>query len=183
MRTPRFLPVVVGIVGAAFLATAALAAAGQHPAMPPGMTHEEHLAQMQKDAALKQRGALAMGFDQDAAAHHFVLTPDGGNIEIAARKAGDDATRSAIRTHLADISRAFAEGVFDKPTATHAEAPPGVETMRRLRASIRYAYEDAPSGGRVRIITANSEARRAVHEFLRYQIVEHATGDPQAVQR
>lgn len=43
----------------------------QHPAMPPGMIHEEHLAQMQKDAELKKRGADAMGFDQDKTAHHF----------------------------------------------------------------------------------------------------------------
>ena len=31
----------------------------QHPAMPPGMTHEEHLAQMQKDTELKKRGGDA----------------------------------------------------------------------------------------------------------------------------
>jgi len=38
-------------------------AAGQ-PMPPPGMTHEQHLEQMQKDQALQQRGAEAMGFEQ-----------------------------------------------------------------------------------------------------------------------
>ena len=50
-------------------------------------------------------------------------------------------------------------------------------------ASIAYAYEDTPEGGRVRISTADAEARAAVHAFLQYQIREHATGDPQSVKR
>ena len=49
---------------------AVLAFALQHPTMPAGMSHEEHLEQMAKDAELKKRGTLAMGFDQDKTAHH-----------------------------------------------------------------------------------------------------------------
>jgi hypothetical protein len=64
---------------------------------------------------------------------------------------------------------------------THAEVPPGVETMKRLARRIRYAFEATPRGGLVRIATDDAAARRAVHEFLRYQIAEHATGDPLAV--
>ena len=37
----------------------------QHTAMPAGMTHEQHMAQMKKDAEMKQYGNLAMGSDQD----------------------------------------------------------------------------------------------------------------------
>jgi hypothetical protein len=33
----------------------------------------------------------------------------------------------------------------------------------------------------VRITTGNRDALKAVHEFLRYQIREHKTGDPLAV--
>ena len=35
-----------------------------HPSMPPGMSHEEHMKQMSKDAEMKRRGDAAMGFDQ-----------------------------------------------------------------------------------------------------------------------
>ena len=42
---------------------AALLLAPQHPSMPKGMSHEEHLKQMKKDEALKKRGAEAMGFE------------------------------------------------------------------------------------------------------------------------
>ena len=34
------------------------------------------------------------------------------------------------------------------------------------------------SGGRVVIRTADRQAKAAIQEFLRYQIREHATGDP-----
>lgn len=63
-----------------FLTTIAGPVGAQHQAMPPGLTHEEHLAQLQKDAELKKRGAAAMGFDQDKTTHHFILAADGGSI-------------------------------------------------------------------------------------------------------
>jgi hypothetical protein len=168
------------------LLTLVIAAAGshasaQHPAMPPGMTHEEHLAQMKRDAEMKQRGAQAMGFDQDTTTHHFRLTKTGGVIEVSANAAGDTAGRDQIRAHLTEIAAEFAKGNFEKPLATHAEIPPGVETMKQLAGRIRYSFNSTPRGGLVRILTDDAAARRAVHEFLRYQIAEHATGDPLVV--
>lgn len=162
------------------LAGAALSA--QHAQMPAGMTHEEHLKQMQKDADLKKRGGRAMGFDQDHAAHHFRLSSSGGSIAVSAHDVADTGLRDQIRAHLREIAVAFADGVFDKPLATHGEAPPGTAAMQRLRSDITYSYEDTVGGGMVKIQTKNSEARRGIHDFLRYQITEHATGDPLTVQ-
>ncbi len=149
----------------------------QHEQMPPGMTHEEHLKQIQKDADLQKRGARAMGFGQDKATHHFRLTETGGVIEVTVNDAVDRASRAQIRSHLKDIANDFSKGVFDKPFATHAEVPPGVPVMARLKGSISYTFEETPAGALVRIRTPNVEGRQAVHDFLRYQIKEHATGD------
>ena len=80
--------------------------------------------------------------------------------------------------HLRAIATEFANGVFDAPVATHDEAPTGVSTLRRLKAAVVYSFEEAPSGARVSIRTTNRKAREAIHEFLRYQIREHRTGDP-----
>lgn len=150
----------------------------QHPQMPPGMTHEEHLAHVTRDAALKARGAVAMGFDQDAAEHHFVLLDEGGAIEVRTVRPDDAATRAAVRSHLQAIAREFANGDFATPFATHAEMPAGVPALQQLRASLTYRYEDTADGGRVRISASDPDARAGVHAFLRYQIVEHNTGDP-----
>jgi hypothetical protein len=159
------------------VATAAPRVSAQHPAMPAGMTHEQHLAQMQKDAEMKKRGAEAMGFDQDTTTHHFRLTKSGGAIEVSTKAASDIAGRDAIRAHLAGIAGEFAQGNFEKPFMTHAEVPPGVEMMKQAAGKIRYGFRKTAGGGVVRIETDDAAARRAVHEFLRYQITEHATGD------
>lgn len=151
--------------------------------MPAGMTHEEHLAQMKKDAELKARGAAAMGFDQDAARHHFLLFGDGGAIDVQAMREDDVVTREAIRGHLEQVAREFASGSFDKPSATHAETPAGVPDLRRLKSVITYVYEAARRGARVRISSHDPAAVSAIHEFIRYQIVEHKTGDPLTPQK
>jgi hypothetical protein len=153
----------------------------QHPAMPAGMTHEQHLAQIEKDRALKQRGAAAMGFDQDSTTHHFHLLPDGGAIEVVASEASDTASRDQIRAHLKEIAAEFAHGDFARPFATHGELPPGVGTLQARKETLSFVYEDRPNGGVVRITTKDAKAREAVYEFLRYQIHEHATGDPVTV--
>lgn len=158
------------------LGAASLAA--QHPTMPPGMSHEEHLRQLQKDDALKHRGALAMGFDQDKTVHHFLLQRSGGAIVVTARDAADAGSIAQIRSHFREIAASFADGGFDKPVATHGELPPGAAVMTANKALIRYRYEERADGASVVIETGDAATRRAIHDFLRYQIVEHKTGDP-----
>ena len=150
----------------------------QHPGMKPGMTHEEHLAQLQKEAELKKRGKAAMGFDQEKNAHHFRLLSTGGAIEVSTHDPTDEANLLQVRMHLQEIAREFANGNFTKPLATHGELPPGVRIMQQRKKALTFQYQETPSGGRVRITTSDARATRAVHEFLRYQIHEHATGDP-----
>ena len=85
----------------------------------------------------------------------------------------DRPTRSAIvRNHLKRLPPT-SEGNFAKPFQTHAEVPPGVPSMERLKAAIRYKYEETPRGGMVRISTSDPEALKAIHEFLAYQASEH----------
>jgi hypothetical protein len=177
------LPIRVLIVSAIVGLPLASFAAQQHPDMPAGMTHEQHMAQMRKEAEMKQHGQMAMGFDQGKATHHFTLTTDGGVIALTANDAADQATRDQIRTHLQEIAQSFAGGDFEKPLMTHSEMPPGVTTMQRLKAVITYRFEATERGGVLRITTPNLDARDAVHDFLRYQIKEHGTGDPVDTQK
>lgn len=151
--------------------------------MPAGMTHEQHQAQMKKEAELKEHGQMAMGFDQDRATHHFTLTPEGGSIAVTANDASDVTTRDHIRTHLQEIAASFAKGDFEKPLMTHGEQPPGVAEMQHSKADIKYSYEQTDKGGMVHIMPSTDRALKAVHEFLRYQIREHRTGDPLTVQK
>ena len=150
-------------------------ARAQHSAMPAGMTHEQHMEQMKKDAEMKEHGKQAMGFDQDKTTHRFSQTADGGSIAVDANEPGDTTSRDQIRTHLKELAVSFKQGDFGKPLMTHSEMPPGVPVLQRLKADIVYTYAETERGGIVRIATANKEALAAVHEFLAYQIKEHGT--------
>jgi uncharacterized low-complexity protein len=138
----------------------------------------QHDAHGAHDAALDERGGRAMGFSQTATVHHFILRPDGGVIQVEVRDAYDAAERDAVRRHLSQIARAFAEGDFATPALIHERVPPGADAMRRLKSEITYTYEETEAGARVRISTRNAEALAAVQAFLRFQIEEHKTGDP-----
>jgi len=120
-----------------------------------------------------QHPVQAMGFDQDKTVHHFPMTANGGAVEVDAKDASDEASRSAIRMHLKHIADAFAKGDFSKPLLTHGEMPDGVAELKRLTSSIRYKYEDTAQGGAVRITTSDPDALKAVHAFLKYQAREH----------
>lgn len=146
--------------------------------MPAGMTHEQHMKQMKRDAEMKQHGNVAMGFDQGKTTHRFTMSAEGGAIAVGVNDPADQASLRQVRSHLQEIVVAFKQGDFGKPHATHGEFPPGVPTMQRLKDTITYAFEETPSGGVVRIATTSAEARAAIHEFLTYQVNEHKMGDP-----
>ena len=104
-----------------------------------------------------------------------------GVIQVEANDAADTANRDKIRAHLTGIAEMFQNGDFKTPFAVHSRIPPGVPEMEKLKAEIRYAYEETGRGARVRITTANPEALAAVHRFLKFQIEDHRTGDATSV--
>lgn len=126
---------------------------------------------------VNRRGDRVMGFDHRKTRHRFLLHPDGGAIEVTANSADDKESTEQIRKHLGHIARMFADGNFKAPMLIHARTPPGVPVMERLKAEIRYEYQETEQGARVNIKTGNAEALAAVHEFLRFQIKDHETGD------
>lgn len=132
-----------------------------------------------QDPHLKHRGAAAMGFDQDKTTHHFLLFEDGGAIDISVKDPVDATNRDAIRAHLPHIVQMFGAGNFDVPMFVHdTKAVPGTAVLGSKAADIKYTYVETPRGGRVDIVTADAAALKALHEFLRFQINDHKTGDP-----
>ena len=140
--------------------------------------HEKHAAALaQHRADVEKRGDEAMGFPHAKTTHHFRLLSDGGTIEVTANDSHDSANIQAIRSHLARIVLMFAKGDFSTPMFVHSQIPPGVPMMKQKRTAISYAFEELPEGGRVRIKSSDRDALKAVHDFLRFQIEDHHTGD------
>jgi hypothetical protein len=161
---------------AAFLLSGLVARAGAQA--PPKTSTQAAGTDSSSAAEMDRRGDQGMGFRHDLTNHHFRLFADGGAIEVEADRPEDNASKEGIRRHLASIAERFAQGDFSLPMFIHATVPPGVETLRRLKGEITYTAENTPKGAQVRIATTNPEALAAIHEFLRFQIRDHRTGDP-----
>jgi hypothetical protein len=164
----------------------------QEDAMKDCPLHEHHMAankssssahshQSASESTLESRGNAAMGFEQSKTTHHFLLKPDGGAINVHANDPQDTVSLEQIREHFHRIAAAFAAGNFQIPMMVHDTLPPGANAMKRLREKIRYTYEETPTGARVVIKTTDPSALDAIHDFLRYQIREHETGDPETI--
>jgi hypothetical protein len=153
------------------IATLAIAYAQQ-----PKKDSENKMSDM-ADEQMNQRGDHIMGFDHTKTTHHFLLQESGGSIEVTANSADDVESSEQIRMHLKHIASMFAEGNFKAPMLIHDQTPPGVPLMQELKGEIRYDFEEIDRGAAVRISTKNPVALKAIHDFLRFQIKEHKTGD------
>jgi hypothetical protein len=164
------------------LALSATLASAQH-STHTGQTKPAQKAEHNHLDGVNQRGDHAMGFSHEKTTHHFLLKPDGGVIQVEANTAEDTTSRDQIRQHLRHIAKKFAAGDFAAPMFIHAQTPPGVPAMQRLKAEIKYEFEEMECGARVLISTRNAEAIKAIHEFLRFQIKDHQTGDSGEVEK
>ena len=124
---------------------------------------------------MQQRGKVAMGVDQYSSFHRFEPAADGGRI-VLVRDSTDSAGVRTIREHLKGIAQAFTAGDFQTPGFVHAQSVPGTSVMTAKKAAIRYVFHPLPGGGEVRIVTRDAAAIAAVHEFLKFQRMEHHTG-------
>jgi hypothetical protein len=139
--------------------------------------HDSHMTQKQMDE-MNKRGDKHMGFDHLKTTHHFLLANDGGAIKVEANQANDTGSRDQIRGHLRHIAVMFSEGNFEVPMLVHEKTPPGSEVMQKLNADISYKFKETDRGAVIQISTGNAEALQAIHDFLKFQIKEHMTGDP-----
>jgi hypothetical protein len=168
MKARLYLVIALGIMGA----VVTLKAQQQQKQSPAA----SDMAGMQEEK-MNERGDHIMGFDHTKTTHHFRLLPDGGSIEVAANSPQDKQSRDQIRMHLGHIAEMFADGNFNAPMLIHDQTPPGVHLMQELKSDIRYKFEETEQGARIRVSTKSPEALHAIHDFLRFQIKEHKTGD------
>ena len=129
--------------------------------------------------AVDHRGDQVMGFSHEKTKHSFKLYEDGGAVEV---RGNDDESIAKIREHLQVIAKEFAAGNFDKPKQIHDRVVPGVPVLKELGAKVTYTYEELDRGARVRFRTSDARGVAAVHEFMRFQIEDHRTGDSTDVQ-
>jgi hypothetical protein len=162
----------LGVLAVALVAgSASTVTAQDHESCPMHKAHTGH-------PAVDHRHEKTTGLPSDGIEHHFLLASDGGSIRLEVKDAQQAEGLARVRQHLQTIARAFAAGDFSMPARIHDQVPPGAETMKARKDAIRYSYSETPKGGAVAIATADPAALGAIHDFLRFQISDHGTGDP-----
>jgi len=146
----------------------------ENDAMKDCPMHDEHSGHHD---AVERHGDQAMGFPHDKTTHHFRLMSNGGAVEVNVNNPDDNTNMQAVRAHLKHIATLFSNGDFSTPMFIHDGVPPGATTMKLMKKEIHYTYEETASGGRVRMQTDAPIAVAAIHDFIRFQITEHQTGD------
>jgi hypothetical protein len=127
---------------------------------------------------LNEHGDKVMGFSHEKTTHHFELSYDGGAIDVGANDVNDTKSREQIRSHFRHIAQMFAEGNFNAPMLVHnREDVPGTAVMTRLKDQLHWTMSETPRGARLTVIADNQSGLDAVHQFLRFQIDDHQTGD------
>lgn len=161
-------------------------ATGPDPATCP--MHAEHMKQAQSNADTSHGHGEEVdarhdtfGFSHETSVHHFHLRRNGGAIDLTSNERGEQAV-DAIRAHLRDVLADFKSGEFKNPRFVHDKTPDGIDVMQQEKKSISYRFEQLKDGGRIVIETKNPRALKAVHDFMRFQIAEHRTGDPTTVE-
>ncbi|HEY6375756.1 MAG TPA: hypothetical protein VIX90_09570 [Edaphobacter sp.] len=137
----------------------------------PAYSQHDHVADM------RTRGAHVMGFSQETTTHHFVLTFDGGVIDVRANDVKDTKSRDEIRMHFQHISRMFTDGDFKDPMLVHATNVPGIVAMKQQKDALHWDVVETTRGAKIVITADNKPALDALHAFLKFQIEDHKTGD------
>jgi hypothetical protein len=132
-------------------------------------------------AGVNSRGDTAMGFDHSKTTHHFIQRSYGGDIDVSVNDLHDTEGRDRIRHHLSMIQKKFSSGDFSDPMFIHDRVPPGVPEMKAGKVS--YDYQSTPGGARLKVSSSDKETVTAIHEFLKFQIEDHQTGDSETVQK
>ena len=137
----------------------------------PAFAQHDHAADM------NTRGAHVMGFSQQNTTHHFVLTFDGGIIDVRANDIKDTESRDQIRTHFRHIAQMFTAGDFIDPMLVHATNVPGTAAMKQHKDDLHWDLVETPRGAKLVVTADNKPALEALHDFLKFQIEDHKTGD------
>ena len=130
------------------------------------------------DPAFLNRVTKVTGFDSERVVRHFYLLKNGGAIEVVAKDPKDETTVKAVQTYLKKESDSWTKGNFENVNAMYGKLPEGTPELKKLRDSVTFAAVPEESGGVLRLLTVNPQAKSAIHEYLKYQIDQFKSGDP-----
>ena len=126
-----------------------------------------------RQAAVAERGAHVMPFDQTKTTHVFNKAADGGIETVTANDSSDTSQIELIRMHLQHEAQLFASGDFSDPAAIHGKNMPGLAELEGSANQITFTYADAPAGATITYRTTNTKLVDALHAWFDAQLADH----------
>ena len=131
-------------------------------------------ANAQRLDEVTDRGAHVMPFGLDKTMHYFAKTPIGGVQQVVTKSASDDEQIALIRKHLANLAERFTAGDFTGPQSIHGKDMPGTQAMAANAQRVKFEYQDLPTGGEIKFVSAEPDMIAAIHQFMDAQLSDHA---------
>jgi hypothetical protein len=119
-------------------------------------------------------------FDKTRTKLHFELLPNGGAIDLTAKSPPNAKTEEELQALAQYISASLASGNFALQIFVEPVAPPNLPQLTKHKDDFAYQIEKVANTTRIRIATTDMVALQALHDFLRFEIVAHKTGDSMA---
>lgn len=123
------------------------------------------------------RFSKALGVEADKVVQHYYLVKNGGVVELTAKTPGDSATIAALQKYLNTQRDLFEKGKNETDAEVHGKVPDGMVGIKKFRNEITFFTAKTDNGALLRMFSVNPEARSAIQDYLRFQIIEHKTGD------
>ena len=124
---------------------------------------------------VQRRGAQVMPFSLEQTTHIFTKTDKGGIQQVIAKENADADQIGLIRSHLAKISRQFAQGDFSDPEKIHGVEMPGLAAMKGAKpGQITIGYKELSNGAQIDYSTEVPGLIEAIHQWFDAQLSDHA---------
>jgi hypothetical protein len=136
--------------------------------------HMKMMADAERQAQVSRLGKEVMPFSLAATTHIFAKNETGGEQQVVAKAAGDEAQIKLIRQHLLDIQEQFLKGDFSAPTRIHGQAMPGLAELKAAKpGQIAIVYRDIKDGAELTYKTADAKLVVALHNWFDAQLSDH----------
>jgi hypothetical protein len=128
-----------------------------------------------RQSQVRDAGASVMPFDLNKTMHSFVKNDAGGIETVVSLDVNDSEQVDLVRSHLNEISVAFAAGDFDDPAAIHGNGVPGLQTLKDNASKLSINYTDVPGGAMITYSSSDPAVVSAIHDWFDAQLADHGT--------
>lgn len=119
-----------------------------------------------------EKSTMVMPFDAEQAKHIFHELPSGGMFHVYTSATNTEQV-ALIQMRLRVEYDRYRTGNFSDQIRLYGADIPGTNGLSENYSKIQFIYTDLPTGAQIQFISSDPEVVRAIHAWIREQLVEH----------